>query len=142
MDSRKVWNLQARSKSEILARPTDDITCSRIVVSEQYSTYILASKRNGALYTGMTEDLVNCVFDHKCNLVPGITSHYAIHQLVYYEHHDDADSARQHESWIKQLHRIWKLELIEEGNPEWRDLYDSLAGPAVKPVEMGLSMLD
>ena len=111
-------------------------------MSLQYSTFILASKRNGALYTGMTEDLVNCVFDHKCNLVPGVTSHYAIHQLVYYEHHYDADTALQHESWIKQLHRIWKLDLIEEHNPEWRDLFDGLAGTAVKPLETGMSMLD
>jgi putative endonuclease len=108
----------------------------------QYSTFILASKRNGALYTGMTGNLANCVFDHKCNLVAGITSHYAIHQLVYYENHDDAESAQQHENWLKQLHRIWKLELIEQHNPEWRDLYESIAEAALKPMEMGAAMMD
>ena len=108
----------------------------------QYSTFILASKHHGALYTGLTEDLANCVFDHKCNLVTGITSQYAIHLLVYYEHHVDAESARLHENWISQLHRIWKMDLIEQHNPEWRDLYDSVSEAAARPMEIGLSMVD
>lgn len=99
-----------------------------------YYTYILASKRNGALYTGMTEDLANRVFDHKCNLVAGITSQYAIHQLVYFECHEDADSASLREKSIKQMHRIWKLDLIEQHNPEWRDLYDNIAEPVENPT--------
>jgi putative endonuclease len=111
-------------------------------VNLQYSTFILASKRHGALYVDMTRDLANCVFDHKCNLVDGITSQYAIHQLVYYEHHADEESARLHANWINQLHRIWKMDLIEQHNPAWRDLYDSVSEAAARPMEIGLSMVD
>jgi putative endonuclease len=81
----------------------------------------------------MTTDLAGCIFDHKCNLVAGITSQYAIHQLVYFEYHDDADSASQRENSIKQMHRIWKLDLIEQHNPGWRDLYEDIAPPFVIP---------
>ena len=96
-------------------------------MNRSYCTYILASKRNGALYVGMTEDLVGSVLDHKCNLISGLTSQYAIHQLVYFEYHKDSESASVKESWIKKLHRIWKLDLIEQHNPEWRDLYEDIA---------------
>jgi putative endonuclease len=96
-------------------------------------TYILASKRNGALYIGMTTDLAGCVLDHKCNLVAGITSQYSIHRLVYFEYHEDVTSASQREFAIKQMHRIWKLDLIEQQNPEWRDLYDDIAHRFVIP---------
>jgi len=90
-------------------------------------TYILASKRSGALYIGVAADLVDCVLDHKCNLVPGITSQYAINQLVFYEHHQDPESAEHREQAIRQMHRIWKLDLIERHNPAWRDLYPDIA---------------
>ncbi len=103
-------------------------------MNKTYCTYILASKRNGALYIGMTEDLANRVFDHKCNLVAGIISQYAIHHLVYFECHEDPDSASIRESSIKQMHRIWKLDLIEQRNPDWRDLYDDIAEPAINPA--------
>jgi len=93
-------------------------------------TYILASKRSGALYIGVTPDLVDCVLDHKCNLVPGITSQYSINQLVYYEYHQDFESAGLREQTIRQMHRIWKLDLIEQHNPEWRDLYPDIASSA------------
>ena len=105
-------------------------------------TYILASKRNGALYVGMTTDLAGCVLDHKCNLVAGITSQYAIHRLVYFECHEDAASASQREFAIKQMHRIWKLDLIEQHNPEWRDLYDDIAPRFVIPrLDRGIQQL-
>ena len=93
----------------------------------RHCTYILASKRNGALYIGVTDDLVNCVLDHKCNLVPGITSQYAIHLLVFVEFHADEDAARRREQAIRQMHRIWKLDLIERQNPDWRDLYPDIS---------------
>lgn len=102
-------------------------------MKKSYYIYILASKRNGALHIDMTEDLANRVFDHKCNLVAGITSQYAIHQLVYFECHEDADSASLRASSIKQMHRIWKLDLIEQHNPEWRDLYDDITPQFVIP---------
>lgn len=108
-------------------------------MKETYYSYILASKRNGALHIGMTEDLANCVFDHKCNLVAGLTSLYAIHQLVYFECHEDAVSATLHENSIKQMHRIWKLDLIEQHNPEWRDLYDDIAEPSINPAQFSIA---
>jgi putative endonuclease len=96
-------------------------------MNRRHCTYILASKRKGALYVGVTDDLVNCVLDHKCNLVAGITSQYAIHQLVYFEWHPDLQSAMEREQAIRQMHRIWKLELIEQQNPGWRDLYGDIS---------------
>ena len=107
-------------------------------MNDSYYTYILASKRNGALYAGMTTDLVGCVLDHKCNLVAGVTSLYAIHQLVYYEYHMDAESASIKENWIKRLHRIWKLDLIEQCNPQWRDLYDDITESPGIPAQVEL----
>jgi putative endonuclease len=103
-------------------------------MSVRLCTYILASKRNGALYLGVTDDLVNCVLDHKCNLVKGITSQYAINQLVFFEWHIDATSAHQREQAIRQMHRIWKLDLIEQLNPNWRDLYTDITASRRYPA--------
>ena len=96
------------------------------VMNKCFFTYILASKRNGALFVGVTDDLVERVLDHKCNMVPGITSQYAIHQLVYYEQHPSEQAALRREQDIRRMHRIWKRELIEIRNPDWRDLYEDL----------------
>ena len=96
-------------------------------MNKTYCTYILASKRNGALYIGVTANLANCVYEHKCNLISGITSLYAIHLLVYFEYHQDPGAASLREFSIKEMHRIWKLDLIEQYNPEWRDLYPGIA---------------
>ena len=98
-------------------------------MNERHYTYILASKRNGALYIGVTTNLVETVLDHKCNMVVGITSQYAIHQLVYFECLKDAGSALLRELAIRQMHRIWKLDLIEQQNPTWRDLYPDISNP-------------
>ena len=90
-------------------------------------TYILASKPRGALYVGTTEDLATCVLEHKSNLVDGLTSLYAIHQLVYFEHFDNKGPALMRESDLKRLPRVLKLRLVERINPTWRDLYDEIA---------------
>ena len=100
----------------------------------RHCAYILASKRNGALYVGVTDDLVDCVLDHKCNLVAGITSQYAINQLVYFEWHRDLQAAMEREQAIRQMHRIWKLELIERQNPGWRDLYADISAASCHSV--------
>ena len=97
-------------------------------MDKNFSTYILASKRNGALYIGVTANLVHCVYEHKSNLIPGNTSQYAIHLLVYFEHHRNASLASLHETSLKEMHRIWKLDLIERHNPDWHDLYPQIAG--------------
>ncbi len=109
-------------------------------MSARHCTYILASKRYGALYVGVTQDLVNCVLDHKCNLVSGITSQYAINQLVFFEWHADAAAARRREEAIRQMHRIWKLELIEQRNPGWRDLYEDITAASSAPAVHSASL--
>ena len=88
--------------------------------------YILASQRNGTLYTGVTSDLIKRVDEHKNDVREGFTKKYQVHSLVYYESHDDIDSARIREKQIKAWKRQWKINLIEEENPEWRDLYGGL----------------
>jgi putative endonuclease len=94
---------------------------------KQPTVYILASKRNGTLYTGVTSDLIKRVWEHKNNCVEGFTQKYSAHQLVYFEQHVDMHAAITREKQIKKWNRKWKLRLIEENNPEWNDLFDSLA---------------
>ena len=103
-------------------------------MSIPHCTYILASKRKGALYVGVTPDLINCVLDHKCNMFSGITSQYAINQLVYFDWQQDEALARRREQEIRQLHRIWKLDLIEQQNPGWRDLYTNICPSSCYPA--------
>ena len=91
-----------------------------------YYVYILASRRNGTLYIGITNDLVRRVYEHKNDLVPGFTSKYGVHQLVYHECFEEVDQAIEREKRLKKWKRKWKLELIEKVNPEWKDLYDEL----------------
>ena len=84
--------------------------------------YILASRKNGTLYVGVTSDLVKRCWEHKENLVDGFTKRYKIHYLVYFELHETMADAIQREKKIKKWRRAWKLSLIEEHNHEWRDL--------------------
>ena len=88
--------------------------------------YILASKRNGTLYIGVTSDLVQRVWQHKNDMVEGFTSKYGVHLLVYYEQHGDMELAIIREKQLKKWNRAWKLRLIEEMNPNWEDLYESI----------------
>jgi len=88
--------------------------------------YILASRKNGTLYIGVTSDLVKRVYEHKNDLVDGFTRKYHVHRLVYYEACPDIISAITREKQMKKWNRRWKLVLIEKANPEWRDLYSSL----------------
>jgi putative endonuclease len=88
--------------------------------------YILASRRNGTLYVGSTTDLSRRVWEHKNHLTPGFTSDYGVHTLVWYEACDRILDARHREYAIKKWRRDWKLRLIEQKNPEWRDLYFEL----------------
>ena len=88
--------------------------------------YILASKRNGTLYTGVTSDLVKRVYDHKNGLADGFTKKYRVHDLVYFELHEDMLAAISREKQIKKWNRAWKLDLIEKNNPAWKDLYESI----------------
>jgi putative endonuclease len=90
---------------------------------KQPCVYILASRRNGTIYTGVTSDLVKRVWEHKSDLVEGFTKKYGVHTLVWYEMHERMDAAITREKQIKEWKRAWKLELIEKTNPGWRDLY-------------------
>jgi len=88
--------------------------------------YILASRRNGTLYVGVTSDLVKRVWEHKQNLVAGFTQKYRVHDLVYVEQHEDMVQAIQREKQIKKWNRAWRIELIEKENPMWRDLWPDI----------------
>jgi len=88
----------------------------------RYFVYIMASRRNGTLYTGVTNDLGKRAYQHRNNLIPGFTSSYGVHRLVWYESHEDVNAAIRREKCIKKWHRAWKLDLIEAFNPYWEDL--------------------
>jgi len=88
--------------------------------------YILASARNGTLYVGVTSDLVKRVFEHRNDFVEGFTKKYKVHRLVYYEVFGDLTAAITREKQIKKWKRVWKIELIEAGNPYWNDLYPEI----------------
>lgn len=90
---------------------------------EESFVYILASQRNGTLYIGSTTNLLKRVWEHRNNVILGFTSKYNIHQLVYYEVHQDIMEAARRERRFKNWCRKWKLNLIEKHNPTWRDLY-------------------
>ena len=106
------WGLVAASRK----RPSAMIPC----------VYILASKRNGTLYTGVTSDLVRRVWEHKNDLVAGFSQRYGTHLLVWFERHETMGSAIVRERRLKEWKRSWKLRLIEEENPAWRDLYPEI----------------
>ncbi|MFC1863394.1 GIY-YIG nuclease family protein [Thermodesulfobacteriota bacterium] len=96
------------------------------MVDKQPEVYILASKRNGTLYIGVTSDLVKRIWEHKNNIVEGFSKHYNVNQLVWYELHDNMESAILREKRLKDWKLQWKLNLIESTNPGWHDLYDSI----------------
>jgi putative endonuclease len=95
-------------------------------VNKQHAVYILASKRNGTLYIGVTSDLIKRIWEHKNNMVQGFTKRYSVHHLVWYELHESMESAIRRENRLKGWKRVWKLELIERTNAEWQDLYHTI----------------
>ena len=88
--------------------------------------YILASRRNGTLYTGVTSDLAKRTSEHKSHAIPGFTQRYHLNQLVWFEAHPTMESAIRREKAIKEWRRSWKLELIEKANPCWKDLLSTI----------------
>jgi len=93
---------------------------------KQPAVYILASRRYGTLYIGVTSDLAKRVWEHKNNVVEGFTHKYGVHDLVYFEMHADMAQAIQREKRIKKWNRAWKIELIEQENPDWHDLWPQI----------------
>jgi putative endonuclease len=88
-----------------------------------YHVYMLASRRHGTLYLGVTNNLARRVWEHKTKAVPGFSAKYGVDRLVWYECYDRIDEAIAREKALKKWRRDWKLRLIEEMNPEWEDLY-------------------
>lgn len=89
-----------------------------------FYVYILASKKDGTLYVGVTNDLARRISEHKAKLVPGFTRQYGVDRLVYFEAYDSILEARAREHALKRWRRAWKIALIEKLNPDWRDLSD------------------
>ena len=91
-----------------------------------FYVYILASRRNGTLYIGMTDNFSRRVWQHKSDEIPGFTRKYGVKILVWYDVFETREAAFRRERQMKEWRRAWKLSLIEEGNPDWRDLYETL----------------
>ena len=89
--------------------------------------YILASRLGGTLYIGVTNDLVRRVYEHRFKFVPGFTRKYGVERLIYFEQFSNAEEAIKREKQLKKWNRAWKIQLIEETNPNWDDLYEGIA---------------
>jgi len=98
----------------------------RSAMRGQPAVYMLGSRRNGTLYTGVTSELVKRTWEHKHDAVDGFTKKHGVHQLVWYELHETMASAICREKALKNWKRNWKVDLIEQSNAEWRDLYSSI----------------
>jgi len=96
---------------------------------KNWFVYLLASRRNGTLYCGVTNNLERRTWQHRNGYVAGFTARYGVHRLVWFDIHHDVNEAIAHEKRLKRWRRVWKLELIEKTNPGWRDLYFDLITP-------------
>jgi len=92
----------------------------------QPAVYILASKKGGTLYIGVTSDLVKRIYEHKNDFIDGFSKEYHVHMLVYFELHESMEEAIKKEKQLKKWNRQWKIELIEKENSEWKDLYPEI----------------
>lgn len=90
---------------------------------KSYYVYIMASKKNGTLYVGVTANIMKRIFEHKEGVMDGFTKKYHIKKLVYFEETSSIQSAILREKQLKKWKREWKIELIEKDNPDWDDLY-------------------
>ncbi len=95
---------------------------------KQIAVYMLSSKPNGTLYIGVTSDLIKRIWQHKNEITKGFTQKYGVKHLVWFEVHIDILSAIQREKQLKKWNRQWKIDLIRQTNPTWRDLYDEICG--------------
>ena len=98
----------------------------KVPIMKQPAVYILASERNGTLYIGVTSNLPQRIWQHREGLVEGFTNRYSVKMLVWYEMHESMESAIMREKALKKWRREWKLELIEQSNAQWRDLWDAV----------------
>ena len=93
-----------------------------------YFVYMLASRRNGTLYIGVTNEIVRRTYEHMNDFIDGFTKKYGVHRLVWYEVHGDIGIAIGREKQLKGWNRAWKIKLIEKDNPGWNDLYPRMIG--------------
>jgi putative endonuclease len=91
-----------------------------------YFVYLMASRKNGTLYVGVTNDLIRRGYEHRSGTVPGFTDRYDVHRLVWFESTQSIEAAIHKEKQIKNWKREWKIALVEQANPEWVDLYPGL----------------
>jgi putative endonuclease len=91
-----------------------------------FFVYMLASRKNGTLYVGMTDNLARRIWEHQTGAIPGFTKRYGVKTLVWYEVHESREAAFQRERQLKKWNRAWKIQLIEKENPNWRDLTEEL----------------
>ena len=113
--------------------PASDAPCILETSMNLPCVYILASRTRGVSYVGVTSDLVKRVWQHRNECADGFTKRYRIKRLVWYEVHETMESAIRREKAIKKWYRDWKLDLIEESNPGWVDLYDEILGMVDDP---------
>ena len=97
-------------------------------MDKKFFVYILAKERNGTFYVGVTSDIVKRVWEHKNEVTGGFTKKYCVKTLVYYEVFNDAENAIKREKRLKKWSRVSKMKAIEEMNPEWKDLYETISG--------------
>jgi putative endonuclease len=121
-----IFVVPAKAGTQSLPQTRSAGTASHMV-QKRPCVYILASRRNGTLYIGVTSNLVRRIHQHGSNVVAGFVQAYGVHRLVFAEFHDTMETAILREKRLKKWRRAWKLELIERHNPQWRDLYDELA---------------
>ncbi|MBU1074780.1 GIY-YIG nuclease family protein [Patescibacteria group bacterium] len=93
---------------------------------KKYYVYILASKKNGTLYIGVTNNILRRIHEHKNNVIGGFTRKYKVHRLAYFEETENIESALQREKQMKKWNRKWKIKLIEKDNPNWKDIYGEI----------------
>jgi putative endonuclease len=99
-----------------------------MIPDSQFFVYILASRKHGTLYIGMTNDLLRRTYEHREGMIEGFTRRYGVKRLVYYETYQNVRDAIQREKALKEWRRDWKIALIERENPDWSDLYYGIAG--------------
>jgi len=107
-------------------RPESRCSGREAGMERQPCVYLLASKQNGTLYAGVTSNLVKRIWEHRNHAIEGFTNKYGVNILVWYEVHETMESAIGREKAIKSWQRAWKIRIIEEMNPQWRDLYDDV----------------
>jgi putative endonuclease len=116
------------SKSQIRIRKCDNTSGLNVTDDPAvYYVYILASRKHGTLYIGVTNNLIRRVYEHRSDVVRGFSTRYQVHLLVWFESYDDVTTAITREKELKKWRRDWKINLIESSNPEWADLYPALA---------------